>query len=325
MKIRVGIIGTGRLGQRYVSHLLQRNDVTIKAVCDVNHRAAAAAGHMSGAHVYTRFELVLLHEQLDALIVTSPARYHPLIIGDALEHGLDIFLSPPLAVSMPEARQLATKFRESGIRSALDYQLRYQPNLPIAHRLLARHPITKLVGYYRTPASPVNSRSSDTPPSPPPELLDAWELLTGPVRCVTPVPSDYSGTSLNLDGTTAGQVTGKRDLTTAWELSVDTPKANLTIDPTGMDVTLYNNTEHYTFDPMRALDTFLEALVLDDNGLIRTRPDTMLRPLALLLAVGEVVEKRETLLISDVLAREKPRPQSWPWRQFSRWLDFFWH
>ena len=329
MTLRVAIVGTGRRGQLYLTHLLRRGDVAVRAVCDVNHRAAAAAGHMGRARVYTRFELVLLHEDLDALIVASPASYHPLIAGDAVQRGLHVFLAPPLAATIPGGRRLVRQIEQSGTSCALDYAVRYEPDVPPARTLLATRPITKLAGRYRLPSNEINparsARASDPPPPPPPELLDTWELLAGRVRAVEPAPSRSRNPALHLQGGVAGVVTGTMSLTTAWELVVEAPSVTITITPAALSVTTAAGVRRYPFDPMRALDTFLEAIARRDGSLIRTAPETMLRPLALALAAGEVLEQPRTIVIADVLAREEPPPRRWLWRQLARWLDFLWH
>ncbi len=329
MTLRVAIVGTGRRGQLYLAHLLRRGDVAIRAVCDVNHRAAAAAGHMSRvsrARVYTRYELVLLHEDLDALIVASPARYHLLIAGEAVQRGLQVFLAPPLAATIPAGRRLAG---QAGASCALDYAVRYEPDLPAARALLAARPITRMAGQYRLPSNEINparsARSSEPPPAPPPELLDTWELLAGRVRAVEPAPSERRGPALRLSGGVAGVVTGTMSLPTPWELVVEAPPVKVTITPAALRVAAAASVRCYTLDPMRALDTFLEAAARRDGTRLRTAPDAMLRPLALVLAAREVLEQPQTLAIADVLAREEPPPRRWLWRQLARWLDFLWH
>ncbi len=346
MTLRVAIVGTGRRGQLYLTHLLRRGNVAVRAVCDVNHRAAAAAGHMSRARVYTRYELVLLHEGLDALIVASPASYHPLIAADAVQRGLHVFLAPPLAATIPAGRRLVRQVGQSGAFCALDYAVRYEPDVPPARTLLAARPITRLAGRYRLPSSEINparaARSSDLPPPPPPELLDTWELLAGRVRVMEPAPSRSRNPALHLQGVVAGVVTGTMSLTTPWELVVEVPAVKVTITPAALSVATAAGVRRYSLDPMRALDTFLEAVArravgqssttpgtiraaLADDSLIRTAPETMLRPLALALAAGEVLEQPRPLVVADVLAREEPPPRRWPWRQLARWLDFLWH
>ena len=332
MTLRVAIVGTGRRGQLYLAHLLRQDGVAIRAVCDVNHRAAAAAGHMSRtsrARVYTRYELVLLHEELDALIVASPARYHPLIVGEAVQLGLPVFVAPPLATTFPAGRRLAQQIGPSGPSCVLDYAVRYEPDLAAARALLAAHPLTKVAGRYRLRSSEINparsARSSEPPSPPPPELLDTWELLAGRVRAVEPAPSARRGPALRLRGGVTGIITGTMSLTIPWELVAAAPSVTVTITPTALRVESPAGADCSPLDPMRALDTFLAAVARPGGPPLRTAPDAMLRPLALALAAGEVLEQPQALAIADVLAREEPPPRRRLWRQLGRWLDFLWH
>ena len=123
----------------------------------------------------------------------------------------------------------------------------------------------------------------------------------------------------------AGVVTGTMSLTTPWELVAEAPSVKVTLTPAALSVATAAGVQCHPFDAMRALDTFLEAVTRRDGALIRTAPDAMLRPLALALAAGEVLEQPRSIVIADVLAREEPPPRRWPWRQLARWLDFLWH
>ena len=218
---------------------------------------------------------------------------------------------------------------QSGASCALDYAVRYEPDLPPARTLLAARPITKLAGRYRLPSSEINpargARSSAPPPPPPPELLDTWELLAGRVRVVAPAPSRSRNPALHLQGGVTGVVTGTMSLTVPWELVAEAPAVKVTITPAMLEVATAAGVRCSPLDPMRALDTFLEAVTRRDGAPLRTAPETMLRPLALALAAGEVLEQPQPLAIADVLAREEPPPRRWPWRQLARWLDFLWH
>jgi len=96
--VRLALIGTGARGQGHLSLLLQRDDVNLVAICDVDSRMLDGARRLvekSGKkmpRVYTGSPYAwkdLLHEQqLDGIVIATPWEWHkPMIVG-ALEAGV---------------------------------------------------------------------------------------------------------------------------------------------------------------------------------------------------------------------------------------------
>lgn len=97
-KVRMAIIGTGLRGQNHLALLLQRGDVDLIAICDVDDRMLTTAKEIivkSGKKqppVYTgdneAWKRLLEKEKPDGLIIATPWEWHkPMIVG-ALEAGI---------------------------------------------------------------------------------------------------------------------------------------------------------------------------------------------------------------------------------------------
>ena len=85
-KLRIGIIGTGLRGQNHLQNLLQRDDVIVTAVCDIERFMLDAAlkliaeNSKSRPQVFTgsehAYEQMLTKVKLDAVVIATPWEWH---------------------------------------------------------------------------------------------------------------------------------------------------------------------------------------------------------------------------------------------------------
>jgi predicted dehydrogenase len=97
-KVRIGIIGTGLRGQNHLDLLLRRNDVEVKAICDIDDRMLSMSKEMitkSGKKmpaVYTgdvyAWKKMLDKRELDAVVIATPWEWHREMVIGSLEAGL---------------------------------------------------------------------------------------------------------------------------------------------------------------------------------------------------------------------------------------------
>lgn len=96
--VRLGIIGVGLRGQNHLDNALQRKDVTVTAICDIDDRMLDMAANVFKKNnkpapkvfkgdVYAWKKLLELKE-LDAVIIATPWEWHaPMVLG-CLEAGI---------------------------------------------------------------------------------------------------------------------------------------------------------------------------------------------------------------------------------------------
>jgi myo-inositol 2-dehydrogenase / D-chiro-inositol 1-dehydrogenase len=106
-KVRIGIVGLGRLGMKHAENIAVRTaGAELAAVCalepDRVRRAREAWGVPEG---YSRFEEMLGNHSLDAVFIASSSTEHCRQIGQALDAGFHVFCEKPLGVSMEECAE----------------------------------------------------------------------------------------------------------------------------------------------------------------------------------------------------------------------------
>ena len=100
-KLRIAVIGAGRLGGFHAQKLAARNDVTLVAVVDplpANRQRLAAQ-----CHTEARADYAGLLDQIDAAVIAAPTSLHYAVARDLLAAGVHLLVEKPLCVSRAEA------------------------------------------------------------------------------------------------------------------------------------------------------------------------------------------------------------------------------
>ncbi|MDP6358700.1 MAG: Gfo/Idh/MocA family oxidoreductase, partial [Planctomycetota bacterium] len=76
---------------------------------------------------YSDYLKLFDEEDLDGVVVAAPPDVHAMIGIEALGRGLHLFTEKPPAMTMEEGRQCAKAILDSGVITAVGFQLRYSP------------------------------------------------------------------------------------------------------------------------------------------------------------------------------------------------------
>jgi predicted dehydrogenase len=110
--IKVGVIGTGKLGREHVRVLKRVPEVEHVACYDIVPDRSAGVARKHGAEAFS--DLHEMMDLVDAVTVVVPTVKHAEVSLQALEHGNNLFIEKPIAASVPEARQIIEAARRSG-------------------------------------------------------------------------------------------------------------------------------------------------------------------------------------------------------------------
>jgi len=122
--VRVGVIGLGARGSAHVELLLLLEGVELKALCDVHAPAAeesASKCSQSGRArpaLYTEgdraYRAMLEREDLDAVVIATPWRWHTPMAVDAMTAGKHALIEVPAAVTLDECWELVETQERTG-------------------------------------------------------------------------------------------------------------------------------------------------------------------------------------------------------------------
>lgn len=106
-KVKVGIVGLGRLGIEHAKNLAFKiPNADLVAVCSVvKEEVEKVQSEWGIPYGYTDFNQMIANKELDAIAVLSPSPYHVEQIISALDAGLHVFVDKPLGVNVEECKQ----------------------------------------------------------------------------------------------------------------------------------------------------------------------------------------------------------------------------
>lgn len=115
-KLRIGIIGSGGIAQG--SHMTGYSAIPdlceIVATCDKDiSRAEEAAEKFSIPATYTDYREMIAKENLDAVSVATPNKFHKQPTVDALKAGLHVLCEKPLGMNADECREMCAAARDN--------------------------------------------------------------------------------------------------------------------------------------------------------------------------------------------------------------------
>jgi myo-inositol 2-dehydrogenase / D-chiro-inositol 1-dehydrogenase len=104
-KIKVGIVGLGRLGRQHAENIAFRiPNCELKAVCSVlKEEVDEIQKQWNIPYGYTSYNEMLENKELDAIFIASPSGFHCEQIKQALTAGFHVFSEKPLGLYMEEA------------------------------------------------------------------------------------------------------------------------------------------------------------------------------------------------------------------------------
>ena len=125
-KIKVGLIGVGRMGLVYAEDLAYRiPQANLVAASDVNPAAEASARALGVPKWYAQYQDLIDDPEVDAVVIITPTSTHRDIIVAAAKAGKAIFCEKPLSISLEEAREIERVVAETGVFFHMGFMRRF--------------------------------------------------------------------------------------------------------------------------------------------------------------------------------------------------------
>ncbi|MEA2016023.1 MAG: Gfo/Idh/MocA family oxidoreductase [Actinomycetota bacterium] len=116
-KVRLGVIGPGLVWERVHEQELKRftDKFEIAAFCARSDKSKKKVEkEYPGIPFYRDYKVMLKEPFIDAVIIMTPIPMNPVIAGEALDAGKDVFVEKPLATNSADAGKLIKKEKNSG-------------------------------------------------------------------------------------------------------------------------------------------------------------------------------------------------------------------
>ena len=124
-KIKIGIIGIGRMGITHHSIINSHPDVDIDSVADPTTFVLKMMSKYIPVKTYRDYKKLLKERSLDAILVCTPPTLHYPIIKQATKYGLHVFAEKPFTTKLDEATELNRIYTENGLVNQVGYVNRF--------------------------------------------------------------------------------------------------------------------------------------------------------------------------------------------------------
>ncbi len=145
-KLRIGFIGCGDIAGLQMSRFADRDDTQLVAFADVDHDTLdkRQASHPQSA-VYADYRQMLRKENLDAVSICTPNRFHAAPAIAALRAGCHVLCEKPMAMTLSEAKRMYRAAHDSGHSLVIGFQYRLDPRTQYLRRLFEEDAFGKIL------------------------------------------------------------------------------------------------------------------------------------------------------------------------------------
>jgi myo-inositol 2-dehydrogenase / D-chiro-inositol 1-dehydrogenase len=136
--IRFALIGAGLMGRFHGRTLASLPDARLSVVVDADLAAAEAVAALTIGVRTTTDVAAALEDEIDAVVIVTPAQTHAALIEAAARAGKAVFCEKPLATDLAEAASVRQVLRDTGTPFQIGFQRRYDPGVARLLGLLDR-------------------------------------------------------------------------------------------------------------------------------------------------------------------------------------------
>ena len=129
-KLKVGVIGTGRIGKVHIATLVQNvPQALVVAVADTNLNSANEVAKAFGiTNVFNSFREVINLPEVEAVVICSPTDTHARYIIEAAMAGKHIFCEKPVDLSLEVIQGALDAVAKVGVKLMVGFNRRFDPN-----------------------------------------------------------------------------------------------------------------------------------------------------------------------------------------------------
>ena len=152
-KIRIGVIGLGKMGKNHLNILSFLNSVEVKFVSDIDNRK-----NDNKKFFFTKNPYSLLQE-VDAVIIATPTTTHFDIIKKVGKKVKNIFVEKPLAHNFSGVKKIINFVKKNKINLRVGFIERFNSAIESLLKIINKN--QKIISFDFTRTNPLNSRIKD--------------------------------------------------------------------------------------------------------------------------------------------------------------------
>ena len=145
-KVRIGIIGMGRMGLTHYSIINTHPAVEMTAIADTSSLMLnMISKYLPGVKMFSDYKELLNSGLVDAVIVCTPSSMHYDVCKMACDNGISVFCEKPFTTDPKSASSLAQMFEAKGLINQVGYVYRFDAVFKKVKELIDEQVIGKIV------------------------------------------------------------------------------------------------------------------------------------------------------------------------------------
>jgi len=137
-RVRLALVGCGRISRTHVDAIAKVDDLALVAVCDEVEARAKEVGVAAGVPWYTDYPKMLREAECDAVIIATPSGLHPAHGIVAARAGKHVICEKPMAISLKAADELVGACDEARVQLFVVKQNRLNPPIQLLKKAIAK-------------------------------------------------------------------------------------------------------------------------------------------------------------------------------------------
>lgn len=125
MKLRIALIGLGKMGLSHYAIINSHPDVNLVAVCDTSDYMLDVLNKYVDIKCYTGYKKLLVEEKPDAVFIATPSRFHGEMVRAALDLNIHVFCEKPFCLDLAEGQRLVELAESKGLVNQVGYHYRF--------------------------------------------------------------------------------------------------------------------------------------------------------------------------------------------------------
>lgn len=144
-KIRVAVIGCGRISVMHFESIRTLDNLELVACCDIKKDRAEEAAAKYGGKVYTDYTEMLATEELDAIHICLPHYLHSKVAIAAFERGVAALSEKPMDISYEAAENAVRIAKEKNVLFGIISQCRYNNPAVLVKKAVTSGKLGKII------------------------------------------------------------------------------------------------------------------------------------------------------------------------------------
>jgi myo-inositol 2-dehydrogenase / D-chiro-inositol 1-dehydrogenase len=129
-KLKIGVIGAGRIGKVHAATLVQNvPQAEVVAIADVQIESARELAEKFGIAIVTdNYKEIINNPSIEAVVICSPTDTHAQYIIEAAQAGKHIFCEKPVDLTLDAIKKAIAAVDKAGVKLMVGFNRRFDPN-----------------------------------------------------------------------------------------------------------------------------------------------------------------------------------------------------